>query len=120
MLIQIYLPLSYYVMKGDEFDERFAWRMFSYTHMGYKTVDFSVKLGNSEMIVDKKDFFSDKTIRLIDMGRSCVLNKVCIFFCDLDPNLEKVIYTLTYSPWDGDMIYITGETDCNTRKSYQK
>ena len=82
LLVQLLLPLAYYVGRRDPHDERFAWRMFSPMRMVRCTLDVTrdgapVPLGSE---------FHEAWIELAQRGRFAVIDAMGETLCDRYPN----------------------------------
>ena len=81
LVIQLLLPLHYYLLRHDPHDERFAWRMFSPMRMAKCQTQFSVDkqpvaLGNE---------FHEAWIEVANRGRFAVLEAMAAKLCQDHP-----------------------------------
>jgi hypothetical protein len=51
LLLQLVVPLSYYLQSGDPYDERFAWRMFSAVRLHSCRTTASESVGDAERAI---------------------------------------------------------------------
>lgn len=96
LLLQLFLPLRYYLAARDPNDERWAWRMFSPTRMTRCTPDFvmdgrHVNLGTE---------FHEAWVELAGRGRLAVLDAMGRELCDRHPTAALEV-TMTCSYLDG-------------------
>lgn len=79
LAIQLLLPISYYTIREDDNDERFAWRMFSPVHMRQCTTSF--KVGNPPRPIRLGRTFHEAWLKLAKRGRMAVIegmgHKLC-------------------------------------------
>lgn len=82
--IQVALPITYYTMRRDAHDERFAWRMFSPMRMT-KCVP---KLTVDGKPVDLAREFHEAWIEIAKRGRFVVIEKMGAKLCEKHPNSQ--------------------------------
>lgn len=88
--IQLYLPISYYMEGSDPFDERFAWRMLSETHVSRCSLTlFNLTRDNKLYLFDKEsDPYLSKIgiwYGLAEKGDKYIGVKIASFLCDSYP-----------------------------------
>lgn len=96
--IQIALPLSYYVLRADRHDERFAWRMFSPERMTRCTPVFL--LGEARDRVRAGAVFHEAWLTLAARGRLDVVSAMAGALCARNPG-QPVRVELTCRTVDG-------------------
>jgi hypothetical protein len=84
VVIQLLLPLHYYVARRDRHDERFAWRMFSPMRM---------TRCEPKVILDGKPFdlgseFHEAWIKTAERGRFSVIEAMGARMCETHPKSE--------------------------------
>jgi hypothetical protein len=81
LLIQLLLPLHYYLLRRDPHDERFAWRMFSPTRMA--RCSLSLTVNREPVAVDTR--FHEAWIGLAERGRLAVVEAMATKLCEDHP-----------------------------------
>ncbi|MGE0867068.1 MAG: hypothetical protein AB7P03_00795 [Kofleriaceae bacterium] len=87
---QLVLPLHYYLLRSDEHDERFAWRMFSPMRM--TTCSSSLRIDGQPMRLESQ--FHEVWISLVARGRGSVIAAVEQRLCERNPG-KAVDLTVT-------------------------
>jgi len=105
--LQLALPLSYYLVRLDDHDERFAWRMFSSTRM----VSCRVVLAVDEQPVALQTEFHDAWIALAQRGRRNIVEAMGARLCQQHPG-SVVTARLTCQPLRGEPYAIGGFDLC--------
>ncbi len=77
VLVQLLLPLLYYVARQDEHDERFAWRMFSPTRMTQCDVRFTAD--GAAVVPDR--WFAQAWSQTAARGRRGVVEAMAAHLC---------------------------------------
>jgi hypothetical protein len=77
LVVQLALPLHYYVLRYDPHDERYAWRMFSPMRMTRCTPRFSID--NQPVALGTK--FHEAWIEIASRGRYVVLEGMAAKLC---------------------------------------
>lgn len=117
LALQLALPTSYYACREDEYDERFAWRMFSPERMVECDPRFWLHQGGrGRQRVDLNRAFHQAWIRTAQRGRVEVVRRMALELCALNPGSE-VRVELICDPIDGepyqrsadDDVCVTGE-----------
>lgn len=106
--IQILLPLHYYLVRRDEHDERFAWRMFSSTRM----VQCRVELRVDDQPVELGREFHDAWLALAQRGRRNVVEAMGARLCRKHPG-KAVTARLACHPLRGADYDIGGFDLCS-------
>jgi hypothetical protein len=83
VVVQLVLPLSYYVSRSDPHDERFAWRMFSPVRMLKCQPAFTV--GAARTPVQLGASFHEAWIELARRGRVQVIEAMARELCRRNP-----------------------------------
>jgi hypothetical protein len=107
LALQLLLPLHYYLVRRDEHDERFAWRMFSSVRM--TTCEVELKVGNDTVALTRE--FHDAWIALAQRGRRSVVEAMAQRLCKRNPGMP-VTANLTCHPLRGDVYSIGGFDLC--------
>jgi len=81
LLVQLLLPLHYYVLGRDPHDERFAWRMFSPMRMTECRLAFSV----DKQQIDLGTRFHEAWIEVAQRGRAVVIEQMAKKLCTEHP-----------------------------------
>ena len=84
LLVQVALPLQYYLARRDRFDERFAWRMFSVERMAQCKPLFRV--GDDPQPVQLGATFHEAWIGIANRGRRDVLDAMAARLCRDNPD----------------------------------
>lgn len=81
--LQLAIPSAYYLRRGDEDDERFAWRMFSATRFRSCSVEaFEAKPAGAHKLTLTHELHAS-WIGLLRRGRSSVIEKFLASRCSL-------------------------------------
>ncbi len=107
LALQLALPLHYYLVRRDEHDERFAWRMFSSIRM----VDCRIEMTVGDAAVDLDREFHQAWIALAQRGRRNVVETMGARLCKKHPG-QPVTARLTCRPLRGDVYSIGGFDLC--------
>ena len=100
--LQLILPLTYYTVRTDRNDERFAWRMFSVDRATQCEVKFLV--GPSKRPVKLSSKFHEAWISTARRGRTGVIEKMAEHLCqagDLPPSGREVYVDARCQPLKG-------------------
>jgi hypothetical protein len=81
LVLQLVLPLHYYLVRHDPHDERFAWRMFSPMRMTQCSPQFSID--NQPVPLGNK--FHEAWIEVAKRGRYVVLEQMAQKLCSDNP-----------------------------------
>ena len=95
--VQMIVPASYYVIRDDKHDERFAWRMFSPMRMLSCDPKFTVD-GDA---VSLGETFHEGWVEIARRGRLVVLEAMARKLCTLHPT-SAVILDMTCTTLDGE------------------
>ena len=101
VLVQVALPLQYYLAREDEFDERFAWRMFSAERMAQCRPQFRV--GDSPRPVPLGATFHEAWVTIAERGRQDVLDAMGRRLC-ADHAGQPVRLEMTCRLVDGERV----------------
>jgi hypothetical protein len=82
--LQLLLPLSYYLVRGDRHDERFAWRMFSPERMTRCQPRFL--LGDDRTPVRLEKEFHEAWGEIAKRGRLVVVERMALELCKRNPD----------------------------------
>ncbi|MBV8758874.1 MAG: hypothetical protein JO257_16425 [Deltaproteobacteria bacterium] len=107
LLVQLLLPLAYYVGRRDPHDERFAWRMFSPMRMAKCTPHFTV--GGTPLALPTT--FHEAWIEIAERGRFIVLEAMAAKLCHDHPG-TPVELTLDCTYLDRDPHTYGGHDMC--------
>jgi hypothetical protein len=81
LILQLLLPLHYYLVRHDPHDERFAWRMFSPMRMTQCAVRYSV----DHQPVQLGSEFHEAWVEIAKRGRYAVLEGMAAKLCAEHP-----------------------------------
>ena len=81
LLVQLLVPLHYYVLRRDPHDERFAWRMFSPMRMTKCRVAFTV----DQAPVELGTKFHEAWLNVAERGRAVVIEEMAKKLCRENP-----------------------------------
>lgn len=81
LLLQMLLPLRYYVAQHDPHDERFAWRMFSPMRMTKCRIGFTI----DKVPVELGSTFHEAWLEIAQRGRSMVIDAMAAKLCTANP-----------------------------------
>jgi len=107
LLVQLLLPLLYYIARRDPHDERFAWRMFSPMRMAKCTPHFTV--GGAPLSLYGN--FHEAWIELAERGRFVVVEAMAAKLCHDHPG-TPVDVTLDCTYLDRDAHTYGGHDMC--------
>lgn len=105
--LQVALPMHYYLVRRDDHDERFAWRMFSSVRM--VTCTLELKVGDNLVALNRE--FHDGWLALAQRGRRNVVEAMAQRMCQRNPGLP-VTANLTCQPLRGASYSIGGFDLC--------
>ena len=108
VLVQLLLPLHYYVGRRDPHDERFAWRMFSPMRMVHCRPSFSV----DGQPLDLYSHFHEAWIELAQRGRFVVIEDMARHVCEQHPD-SSVVVSLDCTYLDGSRRHYGGVDLCH-------
>ena len=104
--VNLLVPLSYYVVPGDRYDERFAWRMFSSTRMARCDVRFTAGGRN----VTLPSVFHTAWIKTAKRGRGNVVAAMGQHLCSLEGHGPPVTLSMSCKGVDGTVDEIADGT----------
>ncbi len=107
LVIQLAVPLHYYLMARDEHDERFAWRMFSPMRM--LRCDLELSVGNRPVAVTSE--FHDAWQQIAARGRRSVVSAMGRHLCRKSPG-QPVVARLRCVPVAGEPYAVGGFDLC--------
>ena len=117
LALQVALPIQYYTCREDEYDERFAWRMFSPERMVQCRPTFWLS-GGADGRRERANLsreFHQAWIETARRGRLEVVRRMALTLCDEYPD-KQVRVDLTCTPIDGEPYQRTADYDvCLTR-----
>ena len=87
VLLQLMLPLAYYVSRRDPHDERFAWRMFSPMRMTRCTPHFAID--GKPLALGSE--FHEAWLEITERGRFVVVEAMAARLCDKHPGSEVTV-----------------------------
>jgi hypothetical protein len=87
LVVQLALPLPYYLVRRDPPDERFAWRMFSPMRMAHCTPHFA--LDGTPVSLESK--FHEAWIEIAERGRFVVVEAMARKLCREHPGSVVVV-----------------------------
>ena len=105
--LQLLLPLHYYLLRRDEHDERFAWRMFSST----RSLACDVELRVDDRPIELGREFHDAWIAIAQRGRRAVVEAMAARLCKQHPG-STVTAFLTCKPVRGEPYSVGGFDLC--------
>jgi hypothetical protein len=114
IIIQMYIPLHYYLFQSDKFDERFTWRMFSDIDAGYRELTFKGISPHYKdpIILPKDELFTTHWNAVLLRGNVKTIKKARIFLCKNMSYLSKIRSIFIYYPWNGNKEIMEEETEC--------
>ena len=114
VILQLYLPLQYYLWNDDPLDERFAWRMFSDIAMSGKEVEFWAEMYDNglEMSIDHKSFFGEHWTSVVLHGRRKGIENACAYFCREIIDVRSVHARFVMYKWEGGIYEIFHTSNC--------
>lgn len=93
LLVQLLLPLRYYIHHRDPHDERFAWRMFSPIRMVQCTPRFAL----DGKPIELRGEFHEAWVEIASRGRFGVIEAMGARLCASNPGkMVRVDVTCTY------------------------
>jgi hypothetical protein len=95
LILQLLLPLRYYVAHRDMHDERFAWRMFSPMRMVTCSPALQID-GKRQNLANE---FHEAWISIAKRGRFVVIEAMAAHLCERHPN-SSVVFSLQCSYLD--------------------
>jgi hypothetical protein len=107
VLIQLLIPLHYYVLRKDPHDERFAWRMFSPMRMASCRPTFRV----DGAPVDLHAEFHEAWVGIAGRGRMQVIEAMGKRLCAIHPG-SKVVADLSCTYVDRPAATFGGHDMC--------
>ena len=87
VLVQLLLPLRYYIGHRDKHDERFAWRMFSPIRMVSCTPRFTV----GGTVIEPRNEFHEAWQKIAERGRFVVIEAMGRELCTRYPKSAVVV-----------------------------
>lgn len=115
LCIQLWLPLSYYLIAEDKMDQAFAWRMFSDLHMTDKALEVRVEWQNTSVFVDLRQHFSSAWTRRLHRGPKWILREACSYLCERHTGVIRVSYFWSIEMWDGHKEVFTESIRCHSQ-----
>ena len=106
ILIQIYLPLNYYLLEKDKMNEWYSWRMFSEKQMAGKELEiffspYWMNNTNNGILIKISDHFNEIWTKNLIRGPNWILEKACIFICSRIQSAKSVKYIWYIYEWEG-------------------
>jgi len=81
LAVQLLVPLTYYTVRSDPHDERYAWRMFSPMRMARCKVGFKI----DQQPVDLGATFHEAWLTIAQRGRGVVIEQMAQKLCRANP-----------------------------------
>lgn len=106
LVVQLLLPLSYYTVRDDRFDERFSWRMFSDIRM--LKCQAAYTRGTSPVTLSQEFHMAWNT--LVQRGRGDVIDAVTAELCK-DASGQELYLRLECREADGRQNLILDGSD---------
>lgn len=103
VVVQLALPLEYYLARRDEFDERFAWRMFSAERMAQCKPQFRV--GAATRPAPLGATFHEAWLTIAERGRQDVLDAMGRRLCADNPG-QEVRLEMSCRLVDGELVKV--------------
>lgn len=100
LAVQILAPLSYYSIRADRNDERFAWRMFSSVRMLRCAVEFRTG-PEAKPVVNLEGIFHQVWVRLAQRGRLEVIDAMARELCAREGDDPEVRVRVSCQRVDG-------------------
>lgn len=82
MAVQVALPASYYLLRDDRDDERFAWRMFSSVRLTRCTVAAFEEHSDKRLALDLRESLHASWQRSLERGRRRVIERFLATRCE--------------------------------------
>jgi hypothetical protein len=101
LVVQIALPLRYYLGLRDRYDERFSWRMFSSTRM----VRCQPKFRADDQAVALAGLFHQAWLGLAQRGRRDVVEAMAHTLC-ATPGVQRVTLSMQCVGSDGQVDHV--------------
>ena len=111
LAIQLLAPLTYYALRRDPHDERYAWRMFSPMRMAQCKAQLSVD-GEPVALYSK---FHEAWIELAQRGRLVVIEEMAEKLCE-DNKGKRVEVSLDCTYLDREPAHYGGKNMCEQPK----
>lgn len=111
LAIQLLAPLTYYLVRRDPHDERYAWRMFSPMRMAQCKIDLSVD-GQSVNLYSK---FHEAWVKIAERGRFVVIEEMAAKLCE-DNKGKRVEVSLDCTYIDHKPAHFGGQNMCEHPK----
>jgi len=113
-IVQLYLPLRYYLFNDDPLDERFAWRMFSEIAMSGKEIEFWAEMRDSglEVPIDHESFLGDHWTSIVLRGKRQVVDNACSYFCREIEKARSVHAHFVMYKWEGGVYETFHKAEC--------
>ncbi len=93
LLVQLLLPLRYYVHSHDPHDERFAWRMFSPMRM----TQCAPRFYQDDILIPLGGEFHEAWVKIAERGRFSVVEAMGAHLCQTHPGSSiRVDLACTY------------------------
>ena len=116
LCIQLWLPLSYYLITEDKTDEALAWRMFSDLQMADRNLEVRLEghaNASTSTTVNLQQHFSRTWQVRLRMGPKWVLREACDYLCERLTGAKHVTYCWHIEMWDGRKEVITETAQCS-------
>ena len=106
VLIQLFIPIRYYLFEEDYMNENYSWRMFSHLQLAGKDLDiiWFPKWASKEhkgIKVDLTDHFTNIWRIRLEIGPKWVLKRACEYLCLQIEDAKEVQYIWTIYRWEG-------------------
>ena len=103
LLLQLVVPLSYYLQTGDPYDERFAWRMFSAVRLHSCRTTANERVGESEREIQLSSTLHQAWVNHLSRNRRDVVLAFLEARCDEEGVREVSVRNECTAP-DGEPI----------------
>jgi hypothetical protein len=107
LIIQLLLPLTYYVVRRDPHDERFAWRMFSPMRMAQCAPQISIDRQPVQLMAT----FHEAWVEMAGRGRFSVLEAMAAKLCSQNPG-KRIEVSLDCTYLDRKPAHFGGANMC--------
>ena len=103
LLAQLLIPLTYYTMRDNPYDERFAWRMFSATRLYQCNVEFREGRANATRPVRLGGVVHQAWINHLRRNRAEVAAALLLRRCE-EPTVEEASITTICQSANGEAL----------------
>lgn len=103
-LAMLLIPLRYYAPGHDEYDERFAWRMFSQVRVRECALVARDRRESGERVVSLSEVLPAPWISLLQRNRPAVIERYLAWRCETEEDVVASYVTLSCSDASGEAL----------------